>query len=162
MLERMTNHYWSEGRLRPVSLRPKGTTWEHRYVRSDSLLPYVSIVLGKELPDEVLKWIVSELKQPGPFLTPYGLATEKTTSPYYEPAGYWRGPVWAPSTMLIVDGLGRIGETGLAREIAQRFCQTAASHGMAENFDALTGEALEDPAFTWTSSVYMILAHEYI
>jgi len=162
LLERMIEHYWSEECLRPVSLKLEGTTWEHRYVRSDSLLPYVSIVLGKNLPEEVQKWIVSELKQPGPFLTPYGLATEKTTSPYYEPAGYWRGPVWAPSTMLIVDGLGRIGETRLAREIAQRFCHTAASHGMAENFDALTGEALEDPAFTWTSSVYMILAHEYI
>ncbi len=104
MLERMTNHYWSEGRLRPVSLRPKGTTWEHRYVRSDSLLPYVSIVLGKELPDEVLKWIVSELKQPGPFLTPHGLATEKPDLPEKLPnvsAKPRRATVWQKTLMLL-------------------------------------------------------------
>jgi hypothetical protein len=33
--------------------------------------------------------------------------------------------------------------------------------GMAENFDALTGAGLRDRAFTWTSSVFLILGHEY-
>jgi hypothetical protein len=32
--------------------------------------------------------------------------------------------------------------------------------GMAENYHALTGESLRDPAFTWTSSVFLLLAHE--
>jgi len=34
--------------------------------------------------------------------------------------------------------------------------------GFAENYDALTGEARRDPAYTWTSSVFLILAHEYL
>jgi putative isomerase len=36
----------------------------------------------------------------------------------------------------------------------------AARSGMAENFDAITGEGLRDPAYTWTSSVFLIFAHE--
>ena len=38
-------------------------------------------------------------------LTAWGPATEQTTSPLYEEDGYWRGPIWGPSTMLVVMGL---------------------------------------------------------
>ena len=34
--------------------------------------------------------------------------------------------------------------------------------GMAENYDAITGDGLRDRAYTWTSSVFLILAHEYL
>ncbi len=162
LLEKTLKHFWNEEEMQAALLKPQGTTWVHQRVKCDSLLPHLAIVLGERLPDHVRKWIVSELEKPGNFLTPHGLATEKITSPRYEADGYWRGPIWAPSTMLIVDGLMRIGETALAQDIAQRFCYTAANSGMAENFEATTGEALQDPAFTWTSSVYMILAHEYV
>jgi len=30
--------------------------------------------------------------------------------------------------------------------------------GFAENFDALTGDGLRDRAYTWTASVYLLLA----
>jgi len=32
---------------------------------------------------------------------------------------------------------------------------------MAENFDARTAQGLCDPAFTWTSSVFLLLLEEY-
>jgi hypothetical protein len=64
--------------------------------------------------------------------------------------------------MIIVDGLAAAGEVAFARELARRFCDMAARSGMAENFDAVTGEGLRDRAYTWTSSVFLILAHEYL
>jgi hypothetical protein len=36
----------------------------------------------------------------------------------------------------------------------------AQESGMYENFNAITGEGLRDPAYTWTSSVYLIFAHQ--
>jgi hypothetical protein len=33
---------------------------------------------------------------------------------------------------------------------------------MAENFNALTGAPLRDRAHTWSASVFVILAHEYL
>jgi len=33
--------------------------------------------------------------------------------------------------------------------------------GMAENFDPFSGKGLVDPAFTWTSSVFLLLAEQF-
>jgi putative isomerase len=92
----------------------------------------------------------------------YGLATELPGSAYYTPDGYWRGPIWAPSTMLIVDGLHSLGEDELVHDIVTKFANMVSDGEFAENFAALTGQGLRDPAYTWTSSVFLILAHEYL
>ena len=51
-------------------------------------------------------------------LTEHGLATERPTSPHYQADGYWRGPIWAPATVLIEDGLRRPGQPELADEVS--------------------------------------------
>ncbi len=130
---------------------------DHEVVESDSLIPCIPIVLGKWLPPEFQTALVERIRG---FLTDYGLATEDPRSPHYTSDGYWRGPIWAPSTLLIVSGLEAIGEDALAREISERFCAMCAQSGFAENFDALTGEGLRDPAYSWTASVFIILAHK--
>ena len=63
--------------------------------------------------------------------------------------------------MLIIDGLNAIGEVEFAQELSCRFCEMVVRSGMAENFDAISGEGLRDRAYSWTSSVFLILAHEY-
>jgi hypothetical protein len=60
--------------------------------------------------------------------------------------------------MLLVSGLQTCGEHRLARTIAHRFCTNFSRSGSAENFDALTGAGLRDRAYTWTASVFLILA----
>ncbi len=130
---------------------------DHEVVESDSLIPCIPIVLGKWLPPEFQTALVERIRG---FLTDYGLATEDPQSPHYTSDGYWRGPIWAPSTLLVVSGLEAIGEDALAREISERFCAMCAQSGFAENFDALTGEGLRDPAYSWTASVFIILAHK--
>ncbi|MGC9453326.1 MAG: amylo-alpha-1,6-glucosidase [Phycisphaerae bacterium] len=128
----------------------------------DTLLVFLPLVLGERLPEDIRRKLIDGLKQPGRFLTDHGLATESPNSPLYEPNGYWRGPIWAPPTMVLVDALTELGEKELAADIAGRFCRTCAASGMAENFDALTGEGLRDRAYTWTAAVFFILASEYI
>ena len=88
----------------------------------------------------------------------WGIATEQPTSPEYKALGYWRGPIWAPSTLIVISGLMDIGEHKLAQDIGRRFCHMCKKSGFAENFNALTGEGQFDPSYTWTSSVFMILA----
>ncbi len=126
-------------------------------VNCDSLVPLMPVLLGQRLPKAVQKKLVTGLKR---HLTEWGLATELTGSAQYTSDGYWRGPIWAPCTMIAFAGLTEIGETKLARTIAQRFCRLCAKSGFAENFDALTGAPLRDTAYTWTSSVFLILANE--
>ena len=130
-------------------------------VENESLLPYEILVLGKRLPEAVRKKVI-DLVSSEKFLTPYGFATESPASPLYRDDGYWRGPIWAPSTMLMLDGMEKCGETALVKEAARRFVAMTAASGFAENFDALTGKGLRDLAYTWTASVALVLARDYL
>ncbi|PIH58095.1 amylo-alpha-1,6-glucosidase [Paenibacillus sp. LK1] len=154
-LEKMISHFWKEDRF--ISLR-SGT---HEPSAGDSLLLFIPILLGKRLPEPIRDLLLEGLREENRFLTENGWATESISSPYYIPDGYWRGPIWAPSTMLLVEGVAAAGDLELAREVSRRFCNMLSRSGMAENFDALTGEGLRDRAFTWTSSVFLVLGHEY-
>ncbi|MGW3980553.1 amylo-alpha-1,6-glucosidase [Streptomyces mirabilis] len=130
-----------------------GDTWS-----SSSLLDLMPIVLGEHLPEDLGKALAVRIEA---HLTPYGLASELPTSPHYRPDGYWRGPIWAPATVLIEDGLRRAGHHRLADEISARFRGLCETHGFAENFDALTGTGLRDRAYTWTASSYLLLAEAH-
>lgn len=123
----------------------------------ESLIPCMPILLGKRLPQPVIDALVASLRR---FLTEWGLATEHPASQAYADNGYWRGPIWAPSTYLAVCGLERCGQYELAREVAQRFCRLCANSGFAENFDAVRGLPLCDRAYTWTASVFLLLAEK--
>ena len=100
--------------------------------------------------------------RPGKFRTAHGFATEPLTSKYYTTDGYWRGPIWAPATMLLAEGLDSAGEHALAKKVREDFCRMAQQSGMYENFDAISGDGLRDPAYTWTSSVFLIFAHQLL
>ena len=130
-------------------------------IENESLLPYEVLVLGKTLPESIRRKIIAVLKSDR-FLTPFGYATESPSSPLYRDDGYWRGPIWAPSTMLLVDGLEQCSETDLAREVSRRFVDMVCQSGFAENFNALTGTGLRDLAYTWTASVALVLAKDYL
>jgi glycogen debranching enzyme len=113
------------------------------------------IVLGTSLPGAVTDALATGIEE---HLTTHGLATEPVGSPHYNADGYWRGPIWAPSTVLIEDGLRRAGHVRLADDISHRFRALCEKSGFAENFDAETGTGLRDRAYTWTASSYLILA----
>lgn len=127
-----------------------GNTWD-----SSSLLDLMPIVLGEHLPDDISDVLAARIEA---HLTPHGLATELPASPHYLSDGYWRGPIWAPATILIEDGLRRAGHHRLADDISTRFRALCENHGFAENFDAHTGAGLRDRAYTWTASSYLLLA----
>jgi hypothetical protein len=126
-----------------------------------SLLVHIPVVLGELLDPSVMDAEAAILEKK--FLTEYGLATESPGSPRYEADGYWRGPIWAPPTYLIVDGLRRGGHEKLAETIARRYIKMSAgtAKGNYENFDALSGKGLRAPGYTWSASVYMLFCEEY-
>ncbi|WP_255956033.1 amylo-alpha-1,6-glucosidase [Streptomyces odontomachi] len=150
--EALLEELWSDGRFHG---RSPGTD---QLSTSRSLLDLMPIVLGERLPREVSARLADRIAA---HLTPYGLATEHPDSPHYEPDGYWRGPIWAPSTVLVEDGLRRAGHTDVADEVSSRFRSLCEKSGFAENFDALTGAGLRDRAYTWTASSYLLLADDH-
>ncbi|MFJ8545034.1 amylo-alpha-1,6-glucosidase [Streptomyces sp. NPDC093586] len=148
----MLDELWSDGRFVTRSVG-SGDTWS-----SAGLLDLMPIVLGEHLPEDISAVLAERLRS---HLTEYGLATEQPTSPHYLADGYWRGPIWAPSTVLVEDGLRRAGHHRLADDISARFRALCETSGFAENFDALTGRGLRDRAYTWTASSYLLLAEAH-
>lgn len=118
----------------------------------------LAVLAGKMLPENVRKKMISDIKNGG-YRMGYALATEPKGE-WFDHDGYWRGPVWAPEVMIAYDGLRECGEEALAKEIAKEFCDMCVKSGFAENFEPMTGAPLRDPAYTWTASVFLILAHE--
>jgi len=155
LYSRMIDHFLRDGRLRSCV---NGT---HAYADGDSLFDMRPLVLGKKLPSELSGAIVAALSDETRFLTPFGFATESIASPFYQPDGYWRGPIWAPEMLFMTMALESLEESALAREAARRFIDCCAAHGMAENFEALHGNGLRDCAYTWTASVFLFLASKY-
>ena len=125
------------------------------------LLVNMPVVLGELLDKDKMAKTAKLIEER--FLTEHGLATEAPDSPRYEPDGYWRGPIWAPSTYLIADGLRRGGYPELAGKIAKKYLNMSChvAKGNYENFDALTGRGLRAPGYTWSASVYMLLSWEF-
>jgi hypothetical protein len=154
LLTRMLGKFWKGDHF--VAFRAE----DNAAIESDSLLLYLPIILGKRLPTQVREKLVAGLMRQGRYRTSHGFSSEALASKYYTPDGYWRGPIWAPTTMILAEGLDSAGEHQMATNLREDFCKMVQLNGMSENFNAITGEGLRDPAYTWTSSVYLIFAHQ--
>lgn len=129
------------------------------HVESKSILPYFILVLGtKYLDKKLVEELICIIRKQ--YLTDYGLATESPLSEKYQSDGYWRGPIWAPTTVLMIEALKNCEEVDFANELASKFIKLINKSGFAENFDAISGEPLQDKAYTWTAGAYLYLLNQ--
>lgn len=134
---------------RPVARK----SFDGEIIENGSIMPYISVILGDKLPKNILNNLVSDIKNN--YITDYGVSTESLNSKFYEGDAYWRGPIWAPSTYIMLEGLKDCGEFDLAKDLAKKFCNMVKENGFAENFNAKTGEGLRDKSFCWTASIFI-------
>ncbi len=64
--------------------------------------------------------LVSHLTNPAEFWRKYGVPTLSAEDSYYNPIGYWNGPVWVQWNYLVFRGLLNYGYKNEARELAER------------------------------------------
>ncbi len=157
LLTKFLEHSWLEGQFQTLK-----SGVHTRSESGDCLLNYIPLILGHLLPEDKLEEMIDGLTEEGRFLTEWGLATEAVNSPEFIRKGYWRGAIWPPPMMMIIDGLADAGKLNLAKDLAQRFCHMCDVHGFGENHDAVSGEIHYDTAYTWSKSVWQILAQEYL
>jgi len=133
----------------------------HEIVQCDSLQPYLILILGERLPESIRKACIEALKSEA-FHAPSGFATEKITSPHYDDERKWRGPVWGPSTYILLEGLRACGEEAFAREIAGKYVGLVKKNGLAETYNAMTGAPIGPYVYTVTASVFLTILKEFI
>jgi len=156
LLTAMQDSLWTEGRF----VAKNSFTGE--YCKDcNSFVNYIPVMLGNRLRKEIKGKLLSDLRTGG-ILTPYGPASEHPKSPYFIEDGYWRGAIWAPQYLFLVEGLKNCGEREWAKQLAQNYCEMCRTFGFPENFSALDGHPMRDTAYSWTVDVFFILAHEYL
>jgi len=122
-----------------------------------SQVSYLPLILGDRLPAAVRDQLTAQVRR---VITEHGVASEGLASPMHDSDGYWRGPIWAPTTYLVIDGLRACDEPELADAVARGFIRMVQSAGFAENYEARTGRPLRDRGYSWAAAVFIRLACE--
>ncbi len=101
-------------------------------VLSKSLIHYIPLVLGNRLPPDVLDKMAADLCKEGDFLTPYGLATERLDSDWFDASirSISRGNIVPPSMLFICSGLLDSRRKDAGQMIAMRYCKALVDFGM--------------------------------
>ncbi len=77
--------------------------------------------------------------------------------PWFEPARYWRGPVWINVNWLAALGLDAAGLHSEAGQVRARTLELCAESELNEYFDARDGKPLATPRFSWTAALALDL-----
>ncbi len=73
--------------------------------------------------------------------------------PGFNPARYWRGPVWVNTNWFIIRGLEDLGRYEDARNLADATLDLIEAAGLCEYFHPYTGECLGGSEFSWTAAL---------
>jgi hypothetical protein len=150
MQAQLLKHLWAGDRFIAIRLESGAV------VDTASFIGVMPLVLGRLLPEDIRSTLLRRYDR---FVTPFGVASEAPDSPAFQEDSYWRGPVWAPITLLVAIVLDRCGEHQRLKQLTNNFCANCIQHGFAENYSAVTGVGLRDRAYTWTASSWLCLSH---
>ncbi len=118
--EKINRYLWDENTGFYYNVTRDGQKFSFR--NSDDLkikeiigfLPYWAGITGKGQTEKLLL----TLKDSNEFWRPYGVPSLSAREQYYNPIGYWNGPVWVQWNYLIFRGLLDHGDTLGAQELA--------------------------------------------
>jgi glycogen debranching enzyme len=80
--------------------------------------------------------------------------------PGFQPARYWRGPVWPILNWVLQRGLDRYGYATLAADVRRAIIELARSAGFYEHYNPETGKGQGGEEFAWTAALVLDLLHE--
>jgi glycogen debranching enzyme len=83
----------------------------------------------------------------------FGVPTCDPNDAAFEPARYWRGPVWVIVNWLVAEGLAQYGFDGHAAEIREQTTTLVAAAGDSEYYDPRTGEGIGGRGFSWSAAL---------
>jgi hypothetical protein len=85
----------------------------------------------------------------------YAVASTSPFAAAFDPARYWRGPVWLVVNRLIADGFAAYGHSEVATRIRLDAQRLAAGGGLREYYDPRTGAGLGGTDFSWSAAVWL-------
>ncbi|MDR0917427.1 MAG: hypothetical protein LBN02_09620 [Oscillospiraceae bacterium] len=126
-------------------------------IYSDSIIHYMPVILGDRLPREILAKLVADLSDTTTFFSPWGIASEKMTSPLFSPFGWGRGCILPPAMMYIVTGLWDTEHRAFAKSAAENYCKTLSDGNFPFFIDPKTGNGMYYGC-SWSNCGYAVIA----
>ena len=151
-IKKMIDAFWTGERF--VAL----TNFDHKKIETGSYVFYLPIILGKRLPQNIIDKMAEDLSIEGELLTPYGLATEKLSSPDFRLGAMVlaKGSIMPQTNIKIALGLLDAGKPELAKLIANRYCKTVKDMGPSFLMNPFRGSGAYFGS--WTCCAYFTLA----
>jgi glycogen debranching enzyme len=146
--------------------------WSGVKVRVKSIQAFAPLWAGIPKRKEGSK-LLGHLSSPGEFWGRYGVPTVAFDDPKHltpqpdwmcsKDPYYWRGTIWAPTTVLTFEGLRRYQRKDLARDLALKWMELVKKAGFAEYFypEGRPGKANPED-FGWTAAATVYLAEEIL
>ncbi len=88
-------------------------------LKREEIIGFLPLWAGIATKEQAAR-LVAKLKDTSKFWRPYGVPSLAADDRYYNPKGYWNGPVWVQWNYLIVRGLLQYGYVREARELTAR------------------------------------------
>ena len=124
---------------------------------SEGWLPLWAKLASEEQAARVVENMVDEEKFN--LVVPLGVTSKDNDM--FEPAKYWRGPVWMDQALFGVEAMQNYGYDEEAKELALKmFVNTEGllSDGpIRENYNPETGEGLHTKNFSWSAAAFYLL-----
>ncbi|HPY22187.1 MAG TPA: trehalase family glycosidase [Bacteroidales bacterium] len=128
---------------------------------SEAYIPLWTEVATKQQFDQMFPILRNENK----FSTYIPFPTVSADEPEFTPNGYWRGPIWLDQTYFAISGIRKYGKTQEADQytgqVFDRLDKLREGGAIHENYDALTGQQLKAPHFSWSAAHLLMLYWEY-
>lgn len=124
-----------------------------------TLLPLLT-----DLREEELSNLIDLLADPAQFGGELAVPTVSRADSKYSSSRMWRGPVWANTNLLIIEGLEAKGKQTEARELALKTLRLISTNGGSyEYYDSVSGKPADNAVacFSWTAAVCVDLALRY-
>jgi len=126
-----------------------------KWLKTETIAGFAPLIAGG-MPLSLRKRLTDLLTGPRWAGNPaFKYALPPSTSPCsaaYDPACYWRGPVWPVFTWLLTWALARSGEYGLASGLRAASLEQLADESFAEYYHPVTGAPLGSLCQSWTAA----------
>jgi hypothetical protein len=136
----------------------------------ESVISNCTLVLGKRLPQEIIDKSISNIYDVEGFDTPFGLASERLDSPYFQ-HGWCQGSIATPVQALMAVAFENCGRPDLAKKVGVEYLNTMSEFGLLHIHSPYTGEKEygnirfcgEERMFNsgWTAGNYIFFAERY-
>ncbi|MFI4997545.1 MAG: trehalase family glycosidase [Hyphomicrobiales bacterium] len=119
-------------------------------VTSASFLPLYARACTRAVADRLARildeWL-GEVAYSVPSTSPFAVA--------FDPARYWRGPVWFVVNRMIADGFASYGQEAVAARVRRDALKLAETAGLREYYDPCTGSGLGGTDFSWSAAIWL-------